>query len=29
VNFATVFRNVRELDEYLDVMQKKVQEESP
>ena len=28
VNFATVFRNVRELDEYLDAMQKKVQEES-
>jgi anti-anti-sigma factor len=28
VDFAKVFRNVKELDEYLDAMQKKVQEES-
>jgi anti-sigma B factor antagonist len=29
VDLATVFRNVRELDEYLDAMQKKAKEESP
>lgn len=28
VNLATVFRNVRELDDYLDAMQKKAREES-
>jgi anti-sigma B factor antagonist len=28
-DFAKVFRNVKELDEYLDAMQKKVREESP
>jgi anti-sigma B factor antagonist len=28
VDLATVFRNVRELDDYLDAMQKKAQEES-
>lgn len=28
VDFAKVFRNVKELDEYLDAMQKKVREES-
>jgi anti-anti-sigma factor len=28
VNLATVFRNVRELDDYLDAMQKKASEES-
>jgi anti-sigma B factor antagonist len=28
VDLATVFRNVRELDDYLDAMQKKVLEES-
>jgi anti-sigma B factor antagonist len=28
-DFSTVFRNVRELDDYLDAMQKKVREESP
>ena len=27
VDLATVFRNVRELDDYLDVMQKKAKEE--
>ena len=27
-DFSAVFRNVRELDEYLDAMQKKVREES-
>jgi anti-anti-sigma factor len=27
-DFASVFRNTRELDEYLDAMQKKVREES-
>jgi anti-sigma B factor antagonist len=27
-NLATVFRNVRELDDYLDAMQKKAREES-
>jgi hypothetical protein len=28
VNLASVFRNVRELDDYLDAMQKKAREES-
>jgi anti-sigma B factor antagonist len=28
VDLATVFRNVQELDDYLDAMQKKAQEES-
>ncbi len=28
VNLATVFRNVQELDDYLDAMQKKAKEES-
>jgi anti-sigma B factor antagonist len=29
VDLATVFRNVQELDQYLDVMQKKTREETP
>jgi anti-anti-sigma factor len=29
VDLATVFRNVQELDQYLDVMQKKTREEAP
>lgn len=29
VDFAKVFRNVKELDAYLDAMQKKVRDESP